>query len=158
MIFSAAAFTVKLSIFLPIPATSMRRVAPSRIQAPEPSNCDADSCPAVTSADPMAWRRASTVGAPMAGGAGSVALANAPSVTVSAEPNPFDGAAGKGVTTLFGAAALDSGAIWVAVEIAGRTNSPTGLAAELCFIPGPELHPPAPGPNGEYAGPVAAGV
>src|ERR1035441_846562 len=107
MIFSAAAFTVKLSIFLPIPATSMRRVAPSRIQAPEPSNCDADSCPAVTSADPMAWRRASTVGGPKTCGAASVALANAPSVTVSAEPYPLEDAAGEGVTTLIGVAALD---------------------------------------------------
>src|ERR1035437_7627175 len=42
MIFSAAAFTVRLSIFLPMPATSMRRLETSSVQVPEPSSCDAD--------------------------------------------------------------------------------------------------------------------
>src|SRR5580698_2917331 len=102
MIFSAAALIVRASIFLPM-ETSMRKLAASSVQMPAPSNWAAETWPALTSAEPMAWRSASTWGgAPGMGavsgcGAASGALARAPSVCVEDEYTEDDSAlAGNG--------------------------------------------------------------
>ncbi len=50
MIFSAAAFTVRLSIFLPMPGTSMRRQAPSTVQSPRAQKLCGRIVPAAASA------------------------------------------------------------------------------------------------------------
>src|SRR5215472_14987893 len=53
MIFSAAAFTVRASIFLPIPGTSTRKLVASSVKRAVEINCEALSCPC--------WARAETI-------------------------------------------------------------------------------------------------
>lgn len=131
MIFSAAALTVKASIFLPMPGTSMRRLAPSSVHAPVPSSCAAELWPAVSSAETTECRTESMLGMPPATGAGSEDLTGAVSEM------------GGGVRAwpLIGTAGVGDGR--------SSSTSATGLATADCFAVGGALQPPAPGPKGE---------
>ena len=54
------------------------------------------TCPALTSAEPMAWRSCSMLGAPAEAGDGSAMRAEAPSVTAEVNPLGVAVTAGKG--------------------------------------------------------------
>lgn len=160
MIFSAAALTVKLNIFLPMPTTSMRRLAPSCAQVPAPSNSEAVACPAAASADRTACRTASTVGAV----SGLGGLANESCLGESAKAGVELAAAGKGVAD----ALIDGGSEAGSGADAGSGISATADGVRLCSrddwdlifdlaadvgadiaVFGVGFQPPVAGPNGE---------
>jgi len=144
IIFSAAAFTVKASIFLPMPVTSMRRLEPSIVQTPAPSNCAAERCSASTSAQPTAWRMASMLGRLVGAAAARGALASAPSVIDSPAAKPATGAAGKGVAPWN---ALTGAAVGRSIVATGEDAVPESIFADP--------HPPPAGPKGESGGGAA---
>lgn len=144
MIFSAAAFTVSASIFLPIPGTSMRTEPPSCVKLAARSSSEADLCPALSSALTTALRSVSGSADPAEAGSG--ALASAPSVRGSAWTNPVAGtaAAGKGAATgtagtigagagagisvIAGAAAMTGATVGAAIAATGAGEGDAGLS------------------------------
>src|SRR4051794_33850492 len=150
MIFSAAALTVRLSIFLLMPATSMRRLDPSTDQAPAPNSCAAVACPASASAEMTARRRASTLGASVIWATVGTFLtgdtSDAAEITSSA--TAAASAAGAASTGAKDAASCRGS---VLRDVLGRSNSATEVAGAVCFIPGSHPLPPEPKGEGETA-------
>src|SRR5580658_9567959 len=156
MIFSAAAFTVRLSIFFPMAATSMRTMAPSSVHAPEPSNCEAEAWPARSSAAQTAWRRDSAVTSPelilpVGSLAATGAMASDPSVSASAEPTAWTATLsvgnGAGATAARELADLSGAAdAWWDRD----SNEAAGADGAVCFAGEPQLELTE--PKGEACG------
>jgi len=135
-----------------MPGTSIRRLAPSIFHEPVPSSCDAVACPCAASAVTTAFLTLS--GSWVLVGATEGALANAPSVRVSANPLVELAVAGNGVTWR---EAPDAGSPSFSVTSAAAARALSSAGELLVMLDGADVDA-AGEPNGERTCGTVTGV